>query len=153
MGITADSFRTALAKTFARAVPHVAELGIKVSEISEQQVVAELPYREDWLGDIERGVIHTGVITTLVDSICGIALLAKLGSFEAIATLDLRMDYLRPALRDRPLRCRAHCYRLSSHIAFMSASVWQDDETTPVAQSQSVFMRGSHSPRRAAKTT
>lgn len=151
MSITPDSFRAALRKTFGRAVPHVQELGITVSELSEQWALAQLPYRDEWLGDTERGIIHPGVVTTLIDSICGIALLGKLGSFEAIATLDLRMDYLRPAVKDKPLSCRAECYRLTSHIAFMRATVWQDSETEPVAHSQSAFMRSSHSPRRAAK--
>lgn len=153
MAITPESFRAALSKTFGRAVPHVQELGITVDEITEQWALAQLPYRDEWLGDSERGIIHTGVITTFVDSICGIALLGKAGAFEAIATLDLRMDYLRPAVRGKTLHCRAECYRFTSHIAFMRATVWQDSEAEPVAQSQSAFMRSSHSPRHAARVT
>lgn len=148
MNKPADSFCAALSTGFSRAVPHVAELGIRVDQISGESVLAHLPYREQWLGDALRGIIHTGIITTLVDSICGMALLAHLGRFEAIATLDLRMDYLRPALKDKPLYCRASCYRLTSHIAFLRASVWQDDEAEPVAHSQGAFMIGSHSARR-----
>jgi uncharacterized protein (TIGR00369 family) len=149
MAITADSFRTSLARTFSRAVPHVGELGIVIDHIDAEGALAHLPYRDEWLGDSARGIIHTGLITTLVDSISGIALLSRLGAFEAIATLDLRMDYLRPALRDKPLHCRAHCHRLTAHIAFVNASVWQDRADEPVAQSQSAFMRSSHSPRRS----
>lgn len=146
-----EKFRATLRSMFAQAVPHVQELGIQISVLDETCAQAVLPYREDWLGDTERGLIHTGVITSLVDSISGVAVFGRLATAEPIATLDLRMDYLRPALRDKALHCRAECYRVSSHIAFVRASVWQDDAANPVAQSQSVFMRGSHSPRRASR--
>lgn len=139
----------ALHHRFADAVPHVKELGIVVNTLTPEAVLMQLPYRDDWLGDPSRGVIHTGVITTLVDSACGLALLAKLQSLEAIATLDLRMDYLRPALRDRDLHCRAECYRVTPHIAFARATVWQELESEPVAVSQSVFMRTTRNRPRA----
>lgn len=131
----------ALRRNFAAAVPHVKQLGIRVDELSSHSVRMTLPFREDWLGDPERGVIHTGVVTTLVDSASGLCVLLKLQTLEPIATLDLRMDYLRPALRDLDVICRAECYRVTPHIAFVRASVWQGDEAAPVATSQSVFMR------------
>ena len=144
-----DQFRDSLRSHFAQSVPHVAELGIQVDVLDDRGARATLPYRAAWLGDTERGLIHTGLITSLVDSVSGICVFARLANFEPIATLDLRMDYLRPALRDKALHCHAECYRVSSHIAFVRASVWQDDEQEPIATSQSVFMRASHSSRRA----
>lgn len=151
MSITTESFRTALLTAFSRAVPHAKELGIVMDEITDHWALAHLPYRDEWLGDGTRGILHTGIITTLVDSICGTALLAKIGSFQAIATLDLRMDYLKPAVRDKPLHCRAECLRMTSHIAFMRASVWQDSEKEPCALAMGAFMRNSNNARRAAK--
>ena len=151
MAADPQNFRNALISTFARAVPHVQELGIVVDSLDERGALAHMPYRDEWLGDPSRGLIHTGLVTSFVDSISGVAVFGKLANFEPIATLDLRMDYLRPALRDKPLHGRAECYRVSSHIAFVRASVWQDDEQQPVAQSQSVFMRSSHSARRSRK--
>ena len=100
-----------------------------------------LPFREDWIGDIERGLIHPGIVTTLVDSACGAAVLARIGHLETIATLDLRMDYLRAGVRDIDVHCRAECFRLTPSIAFARASVWQRSRDEPIAISQSVFMR------------
>lgn len=134
-----------LRRNFAEYVPHVKALGITVTGFAPESVVMTLPYRDEWLGDTERGVIHTGVITTLIDSCCGMALLAKLESLEAIATLDLRVDYLRPALRDKPVLCRAECYRLTQSVAFLRATAWQDNESEPVAVSTGAFMRNSRS--------
>lgn len=138
-----DIFYNALARSFATTVPHVHELGILMDRVDGGSAQARLPYRPEFLGDTERGLIHPGVVSTLVDSVCGVALIAHIGKPERIATLDLRMDYLRPARPGADLVCRAECYRLTSQIAFLRALVWQDDETQPVATGQGAFMRGS----------
>lgn len=132
-----------IAAGFIRHLPHVRACGVTVSSAAAEGVEIRLPFREEWLGDPIRGVIHTGVITMLVDSASGLAVLTAMAAPEAIATLDLRMDYLRPAMRDLDLHCRAECFRLTAHIAFVRASVWQDDREVPVAIGQSAFMRSS----------
>lgn len=144
-------FYEAVAASFTQAIPHSRECGMRVDRLDASGAQASLPYREAWLGDTERGLIHTGIITTLVDTVSGLAAFAGIGKFEPIATLDLRMDYLRPALPDKTLHCRAECYRLTHAIAFVRAWAWQDLESEPVAVSQSAFMRSSHSPVRSAR--
>lgn len=135
------NFHELLRHHFVRVTPHVAECGMRISNLNAESAEVTLPFREDWLGDAERGLIHPGIVTTLVDSACGAAVLAHIGHLEPIATLDLRMDYLRAGLRDRDVHCRAECYRLTASIAFARASVWQRDPAEPIAISQSVFMR------------
>jgi uncharacterized protein (TIGR00369 family) len=144
-----DGFYDAVRAQFANAVPHVAECGMQIPYLGADGAQVDLPYRREWLGDPERGLIHTGMVTTVIDTVSGLAVLAALGTFEPIATLDLRMDYLRPALAERTLHARAECYRLTRHIAFIRARAWQDDEQAPVAVSQSTFMRGSVPRKRA----
>lgn len=140
----------ALAANFARAIPHAHDCGIRIDALDASGARAHLPYRREWLGDAERGLIHTGIITTLVDTVSGLAALAATGEFEPIATLDLRMDYLRAVRPDHPLHTRAECYRLTRSIAFVRASAWQDREDEPVAVSQSTFMRSSRRRTKAA---
>ena len=136
-------FFEVLRTNFAQAIPHARECGMVVDALDETGARASMSYRTDWLGDTERGVYHTGVITTLIDTISGLAAVAAAGRFETTATLDLRMDFLRPAAKDKGLRVHAACYRLTRSIAFVRATAWQDDEREPVAVSQSTFMRGS----------
>lgn len=136
-----------LTERFMSVVPHVNELGMSIVGLRSDSVHIRLPYREEWLGDVVHGLIHPGIITTLVDSGSGLAVLARLASPEPIATLDLRMDYQRPALKDLSLECRAEAYRVTSHIVFVRATVWQDDENKPVVLSQSTFMRSSSNKR------
>ena len=144
-------FYEAVAATLTQAVPHARECGMRVDRLDAHGAQVSMPYRVAWLGDTERGLIHTGIITTLVDMVSGLAAFSGIGQFEPIATLDLRMDYLRPALPDKTLHCRAECYRLTRSIAFVRAWAWQDKEEEPVAVSQSAFMRGSHSPQRSTR--
>src|SRR5262245_42388165 len=116
---------------------------MQVTEIETTHAEMRLPVREEFLADVERGVIHTGVVTSLIDSVCGLAMLAHLGTLERIATLDLRVDYLRPSRLHHDLVCRAECYRSTQVIAFMRATVWQDDRAQPVAVCQAAFMRAA----------
>jgi uncharacterized protein (TIGR00369 family) len=134
-------FFEALRVNFAQAIPHARECGMVVDALDAGGARASMPFRPEWLGDTERGAYHTGIITTLVDTVSGVAAMAAAGRFESIATLDLRMDFLRPAAQGKDLRVHAACYRLTPSIAFVRASAWQDDEAAPVAVSQSTFMR------------
>lgn len=139
--MSTEHFYNTLRRGFASSVPHVKELGIELTHADAAGAEGRLPYRPEFLGDAERQLIHTGVITTLIDSVCGVALIAHLGLPTRIATLDLRVDYLRPSRPGRDLLCRAECYRNTEQIAFLRASVWQDDPAQPVAASLAAFMR------------
>lgn len=142
-------FYDALLANFTQAIPHSRECGMAIDRLDASGADAHLPYRPEWLGDTGRGLIHTGIIISLVDTVSGLAALAAIGRFEPVPTLDLRMDYLRPAVPDKTLRARAECYRLTRSICFVRASAWQDAAAEPVAVSQSTFMRASGSGRRA----
>jgi hypothetical protein len=56
-----------------------------------------VPYDEKLIGDPDTGVIAGGVVTALLDHACGQAVHTGLTEFKTIATLDLRIDYMRPA--------------------------------------------------------
>ncbi len=135
-----DVRRRAMTENFQKLIPHARELGMRVLEVGRGTARLALDYRDELLGDPERGLIHTGVITTIIDTVCGFAVIANTGKPISIATLDLRMDYLRPALRDKTIYAQAECYRTTRHIAFVRASAWQDSEQRLVATSTSAFM-------------
>jgi len=135
-----EAFYAALRHTYLTTVPQVGELGIELIRVDGAAAEARLPCKPEFLGDTERQLIHTGVVSTLVDSVAGLALLAHIAKRIRIATLDLRIDYLRPSRPGKDLICRAECYRLTGQIAFMRATVWQDDPAAPVAYSLGAFM-------------
>ncbi len=130
-----------LAQHVLSRVPYSRALGMQVVEATAAGLLVSMPARSELTGDSQRGWLHTGATAALIDSTCGMALVAHLGSDEQIATLDLRVDYLRIARADAPLFCRAQCHRLTRSVAFIRAVAYQDDANNPVATSVASFMR------------
>jgi uncharacterized protein (TIGR00369 family) len=123
------------------ALPHCKTLGLELVTAERGKVTLKLPFQDALIGNPETRVLHGGVVTSLIDTASGISLYTLLSAPEAAATLDLRIDYLRPAKPDLPLYCTAECYRLTEAIAFMRATAYQDDQAKPVAHSVSTFAR------------
>jgi acyl-coenzyme A thioesterase PaaI-like protein len=82
------------------------------------------------------------VVTTLLDHVCGLAVSSRLlaaGTAGPIATLDLRIDYMRAAEPGHDLLARAICYHITHSIAFVRATAFDGDEDDPVATAQAAF--------------
>lgn len=126
---------------FMELIPHNRDIGLTVLEFGENAVLAQLPFREDFLGDLEQRLWHTSVALSVMDSTCALAVYGGLGQYEPIATLDLRVDHLRPAVADQPLYVTASCYRLTPHIAFARGYTYQDDPDRPTSACTATFMR------------
>lgn len=120
--------------------PHAAALGMKLISIEKGRGVISTPWREELVGDPETGVIASGVVTALLDHTCGLALNSAIGEPMPIATLDLRIDYLRPAAPRTGITAEAHAYRLTRTIGFVRAEAWDVDKGDLVATAQAAFM-------------
>ncbi|EDY87434.1 thioesterase family protein domain protein [gamma proteobacterium HTCC5015] len=131
-----------VAEHFVDDVPHCRDLGVSVVEAKHGEVLLKLPYREDLLGDTERGLIHGGVLTSLIDNASGLSVFCSLPEMEAIATLDLRLDNMRPGVAGEDIYAWARCYRLTSQVAFVRSVAYQQRHL-PLATSSSAFMRAS----------
>jgi uncharacterized protein (TIGR00369 family) len=127
-------------KYFIDVIPYNAELGLKYVENSVGRVVFELPWQEAQVGDPETGVMHGGAITGMFDAGLGGAVLSKLDDLRRIATLDLRIDYLRPARAGKTVRCEAECHRLTKHIAFARGIAHDGDPDDLVATAVGTFV-------------
>ncbi|HSB95413.1 MAG TPA: PaaI family thioesterase [Spongiibacteraceae bacterium] len=121
-------------------VPHARALGMRLTACAEGFASGEQPYDTRLIGNPDTGEIAGGVVTTLLDSICGMAVLSKLRVVQRIATVDLRVDYLRPTSPERTLHCIADCYRVTHHIAFVRATVHDGAESDPLATAVGTFM-------------
>lgn len=136
-----EAFQAIMHQVFGAAVPHVQALGITVEHFSGDEVLMRLPYRVVFLADPDRRLLHGGVVTTLIDTACGLGVVAALDPPRPVATLDLRIDYLKPAVAEQDLLCRALCYRITSRIAFARAEAFhQGEEASPVAAAMGSFM-------------
>jgi uncharacterized protein (TIGR00369 family) len=140
-------------KSFAAAMnggsPQAKALGIETVGFETDVAILKTPYRPELVGDPDTGVIAGGVVTTLLDHACGQAVFAALGQPTTIATLDLRIDYMRAAEPGKDLFCRAHCYKLTRSVAFVRASAYDATADDPVATAQAAFMLNSSAGREA----
>lgn len=121
-------------------IPHCSEIGVKVHEMDNDGVTFSLPYQERFAGNPVNGILHGGIITTLIDTASGMCIYARLKKYLPIATLDLRIDYLKPATPGQELFTRATCYRTTQQIAFTQAIAYHTDPDDPVANSVGTFM-------------
>jgi len=132
-----------LSRTFVDHIPYNRALGLKALEVDRATALFLLPYDAKLVGNPDTGVLHGGAITGLVDACCGAAVFAALTEWGSIATLDLRIDYLRGGDPGRDIKCRAHCYRITRNVAFTRAVAYHDDENDPIATSMGTFMLGT----------
>lgn len=124
----------------ASGSPHTHALGFKLESVVGQTVRLRAPYKPELVGDPLTGVLSGGLVSTILDHVGGLAVWLALDQFHSIATLDLRVDYMRAAAPGRDLLAEAHCYRLNRSMAFVRAWAFEDDPSNPVAASQAAYI-------------
>lgn len=150
-GMSTSTGGYALASLFGRGgremtehIPHCRRLGMDVVLLDPCRAIVRLPYREELVGDPVRKVVFGGAITTLLDHAGGLAVFASLEKLTAIATLDLRIDYVRAARPGVALLGEALCYRRTSHVAFVRATAYEERPDDPFATCLATFMLGAN---------
>lgn len=122
-------------------MPQAVALGIKTISITKAKAKKEMAWREDLVGDVANGIIASGAVVTLIDHTCGSACSAALSEPVPLATLDLRVDYLRAAPKGLTIIAEAECYRLTKNIAFVRAiAKTGENQDDIVAIAQATFM-------------
>lgn len=135
-----DALKLKMTRAFTRGVPHNQALGIRILEISATNVRFELPYDLKLVGNPDTGTLHGGAITALLDGCSGASVFAALSELVPIATLDLRIDYLKPAVAGKAVIGQATCYKLTRNVAFTRAIAYHDDPDDAIAHSVGTFM-------------
>jgi len=126
--------------TLMEGIPHSAELGMRLISTKPDEAVLMIPYDPRLIGDPDTGVMHGGAITALLDTCCGTAVLLSRKKPISTATLDLRINYMRPATPERTVFAHAHCYRATRTIGFVRAQAYHEDPDDPIATASAAFM-------------
>jgi uncharacterized protein (TIGR00369 family) len=119
-------------------VPFNRHLGLQVERIERGRADIRLPYRDDHVGDILRPALHGGVVAALVDATAGAAAFTRARAVDRMSTLDIRIDYLRPAPK-ADLVASAHVRRMGNRVAVVNVLVTANGESEPVAEGRAVF--------------
>ncbi|MEQ8271143.1 PaaI family thioesterase [Algiphilus sp.] len=136
-----DNPYQAIAKRFLEAIPHNQALGIELIGLERGRARCRLAGKQELQGDPERGLYFPSVLLTLADAASGVAFVSALGEMVSVATLDLRIDYLRPVAVADALVVDAHCYRYSGDVGFVQCDVMAEGGDVPAARVTSSFMR------------
>jgi uncharacterized protein (TIGR00369 family) len=137
----------AAAAMIMQGTPHARALGFELIDVQRAKAWGKAPYREDLIGDPETGVIAGGVVTALMDNLAGVAVIAALEEPTSTATLDLRIDYMRPAEPGQDVLAMAHCYKVTRSVAFIRAVAYETDPDDPIATATGAFMLSSNAGR------
>lgn len=120
--------------------PFHEDLGIRYAEHGENWASLELVYHPSLDGYGEPGVISGGAVFTLMDASSGMAVALAHKQVTPMATVDLRLDYLRPPLAGRNIRSRVECYRLTRRFGFTRGVAYNDDPSHPIAHASGIFI-------------
>lgn len=132
-------------------VPHAAAIELTIIDVKPGEAVCKVPYAEHLIGNPDTRVIHGGVITSLLDNACGIAVGSKTMLQGQIATLDLRIDYMKPATPDQDIFAFAECFKVTKNIAFVRGLAYHTDRGDPIATCAAAFMLGTKGQRGGAR--
>jgi uncharacterized protein (TIGR00369 family) len=104
-------------------------LGLTITSVKPERVVATIAMKPELVGHYSHNRLHGGVISAGLDAVGGLVCMAAIGArhmnespeqrlmrFSKLGTIDLRVDYLRPAIGEH-FELRAEMMRLGSRVA------------------------------------
>ena len=128
-GAFEPEFVAGLRQLFEERIPFNAVLGLRIDALAGDGVSGRIEMRPELIGHYTHQRLHGGVISATLDAMAGLAVLAAIGArhmddpiearlarFGRLGTIDLRIDYLRPATGPHFV-ATAQVLRLGSRLA------------------------------------
>ena len=122
-------FVASLRGLFEDRIPFNRVIGLVIGELRPDRVHGSLEMKPELIGHIGHQRLHGGVISAALDSMGGLAVMAAIGArhmdetpaqrmarYAKLGTIDLRVDYLRPAIGSR-FTLSGEVLRLGSRVA------------------------------------
>jgi uncharacterized protein (TIGR00369 family) len=122
-------FVAGLKEIFEQKILFNQVLGLKITGLRPERVEGRIAMRQELVGHYAYNRLHGGVVSAGLDAMGGLAVMAAIGArhmdeaplqrlhrFSKLGTIDLRVDYLRPAIGEY-FELRAEVMRLGSRVA------------------------------------
>lgn len=121
-------------------LPHCKKLGLTFNQLEKGVGGMQLAPKPAFVGNTAQNFMHSAIVTTLLDTLCGTVASSVYEEGRTVATLDLRIDHLERLHNDRLLYAKAECFHYNDDIAYVHGWAWQDDENNLVAKVTGTFM-------------
>lgn len=108
-----------------RHPPFHAWLQVVATDAAPGRATLKLPPNPEFVGNPFIPAVHGGILAALIDLAGGAALFVEL-RFPT-PTIDMRVDYLRPAIAGKALFAEAKVKLLGSTVAFVDIDVTDED--------------------------
>ncbi len=121
-------------------IPMAKFIGVKLLEIEEGFVKLLFPYREEFIGDPRSKRLHGGYTATAIDLAGGVASMTVMtSSDDDVATIDMRIDYLRPG-KAKEIIAEGHVLSKRRRSIVTEMKIYHpDDEEKIIAIGRGVF--------------
>ncbi len=126
---------------FFQRIPFNQVLGLQLSELSAERAVMQLPMKDELIGNFIQGILHGGVIASVLDVVGGAMAMVgafarhqhlppaeRLAKLSKLGTIDMRVDYLRPG-RGQAFSATAVLLRSGNKVAVVRSELHADDGT------------------------
>lgn len=117
------SIMTDLIKLLYERIPYYSTLGFELQEISNGEAIFEIQIRKELT---QNGMIHGGVLASLVDSTCACAAFSLILPNGYATTIDLQVEFLKTVSNGR-LKAKAKCVKSGKNIFFCKAEIWNEN--------------------------
>lgn len=124
-----EEFVSGLRAIFEQKIVFNSVLGLTIADLRPERVTGHIAMKPELVGHYAYNRLHGGVVSAGLDAMAGLAVMAAIGArhmdeapdqrlhrFGKLGTIDLRIDYLRPAIGER-FELRAEVMRLGSRVA------------------------------------
>jgi len=130
-----DREKERLIEQMCAFIPHCVLQGIRLEKVCGEEVTLRLPYRPELIGNPDTGVIHSGVITVLLDQTLGTAgICCDRVETNITPTLDLRIDHLGVAAAGRDILACAKVYKVTRRVLFVEGFAYCESALQPIAR-------------------
>lgn len=145
------ALEAAIKELFEHKIVFNEYLGFTIGDHSLGSVSIDFNMRPELIGHFMHGRLHGGVISAVLDAAGGLAVIWAIAElyadetvdqimerFKALATIDIRVDYLRPGVGET-FRAEARIVRLGRRIA-ATQSMLRSDSGKEIASANGAYI-------------